>query len=174
MVGSYKTETGVLFVVRKTLSCTCISGPISWPISYYFYESFRCPNTSRFCRIVSKHNEAAYPLTTLTLLKHRFPKLESTKCSVLTVVILEFGSIAWMHSPFQNKTFQVSLSGTVEKKKPCMQQKCINLACKSCTTQNGYLDNNFTATEKFSSCPVLPLALKKISTTFIPDKYVLT
>lgn len=40
-----------------------------------------------------KITEAAYPLTTLTLLKHHFHKLEPTKCSVLTVVILEFGSI---------------------------------------------------------------------------------
>lgn len=60
---------------------------------------------------------AAYPFTALKLLKHHFHKTKSTKCSVLTVIILEFGSIARMHSPFQNKIFQVYLSGIVLKKK---------------------------------------------------------
>lgn len=59
--------------------------------------------------------EAAYPLKTVKLLHHHSHKLNSKKRSLLTVTILEFGSIAWMHPSLQNKTFQVYLSGTAEK-----------------------------------------------------------
>lgn len=86
-------------------------------INYHFYESFGCPNTFRNCIFFAKIIETAHPLTTLKLLEHRLHKLNSTNCSALTVIILEFGSIACIHSPFQNKTFQVYLSGTVKKKK---------------------------------------------------------
>lgn len=119
VVGSFKTEVGVLgwyrLIVRKTLSCTCILGPLFLTINYYFYESFGCPNIFRFCRIFSKNNWGCISLNNSQTAKTPFSQIKVNKMFCINLIILEFGSIAWMHSPFQNKTFQVYLSGVAKK-----------------------------------------------------------
>lgn len=54
-------------------------------------------------------------------------------------------------------------------KKTHMQQECLNLTC---TTQNKHPENNLTATNRFSSYPVLPKQNKKQSNFYSGQAHI--